>query len=64
MSEIVKDECKDPAEHHQHICQLRKQGRDEEVSALMSDPGHICLNCNAVAKQSKNVCNPSPFARA
>ena len=64
MSESVQDECKDPERHQQHICQLRKAGRQEEVAAMMSDPGHICLNCNAVAKHAQDVCNPSPFAKA
>jgi hypothetical protein len=30
---------------------------------LMNDPGHTCLNCNAVAKHAQNLCNPSPFAK-
>lgn len=64
MSDTKKVECKDPAGHWLHICQLRKDGRDEDVAALMEDPGHICLNCNAVAKEAKNLCNPSPFSKA
>ncbi|TYO99393.1 hypothetical protein EDC39_103239 [Geothermobacter ehrlichii] len=64
MSEFTSEECTDPAGHRLHICQLRKEGRDEEVAALMADPGHTCLNCNAVAKHAKNLCNPSPFSRA
>jgi hypothetical protein len=63
MSESVKTECKDPAGHWLHLCELRKQGRQQEVSDLMLDPGHRCHNCNAVAKHSKNLCNPSPFIK-
>ena len=63
MSATVKTECIDPAGHWLHICELRKQGRDKAVADLMSDPGHTCLNCNAVAKHSKNLCNPSPFIK-
>lgn len=63
MSETVKFECKDPAGHRLHICELRKQGRQQDVTALMRDPGHTCLNCNAVAQNAKNLCNPSPFAK-
>jgi len=62
MSEIINGECKDPAGHRLHICQLRKEGRDEDVAALMANPSHTCLNCNAVAKEAKNLCNPSPFS--
>ncbi len=64
MSDSAKTECKDPAGHWLHICSLRKEGKDEQAKDLMDDPGHRCLNCNAVAKESKNLCNPSPFARA
>jgi hypothetical protein len=63
MSEPAKTVCKDPAGHRLHICQLRKQGRLQDVAALMEDPGHTCLNCNAVAKDAKDLCNPSSFAK-
>jgi len=63
MAETMINECKDPAGHRLHICELRKQGRKNDVSALMADPGHTCLNCNAVAKEAKNLCNPSSFAK-
>lgn len=63
MSESVKVDCKDPAGHWLHICELRKQGRHDEVVALMTDPGHTCHNCNAVAKNALNLCNPSPFIK-
>lgn len=63
MSESAKQECKEPEKHQLHICQLRKAGRQEEVAALMQDPGHTCHNCNAVAKDAQALCNPSPFAK-
>lgn len=63
MSDPSEFECKDPAGHWLHICALRREGKDEEVDALMKDPGHTCLNCNAVARYAKNLCNPSPFSR-
>jgi hypothetical protein len=63
MAEFVETDCKDPAGHRLHICELRKQGRRQEVAALMDDPGHTCLNCNAVAKNASHLCNPSPFLK-
>ncbi|SEA00762.1 hypothetical protein SAMN05660420_01045 [Desulfuromusa kysingii] len=63
MSEAINTDCKDPAGHWKHLCELRKQGKGDEVNALMADPGHKCLNCNAVAKQAQNLCNPSPFSK-
>lgn len=64
MSETAESLCKDPSGHWRHICQLRKEGKQEEVATLMADPGHTCLNCNAVAKYPQNLCNPSPFSKA
>ena len=63
MSEAMKVDCKDPAGHWKHLCELRKQEKEQEVKDLMADPGHRCLNCNAVAKHAQNLCNPSPFSR-
>ncbi len=63
MPESVKTECKDPAGHWVHLCQLRKDGRNEELMDLMKDPGHTCHNCNAVAKHAENLCNPSTFLK-
>jgi hypothetical protein len=63
MADTVKTECKDPAGHWLHLCELRRQGRQKELTDLMEDPGHRCLNCNAVAKYAKNLCNPSPFSK-
>lgn len=64
MSGVENGVCKDPAGHRLHICQLRHEGRDEDVAELMMDPGHTCLNCNAVAKDPKNLCNPISFSKA
>lgn len=63
MSEPVEADCKDPAGHWLHVCQLRKEGKLDEVAELRKDPGHTCLNCNAVAHYAKNLCNPSPFSK-
>ena len=63
MSGAAKTDCNNLADHQLHICQLRKQGRQKEVADLMEDPGHTCHNCNAVAKNSENLCNPSPFLK-
>ena len=64
LADVEEKDCKDPEGHWLHICQLRREGRIKEVADLMSNPGHICLNCNAVARYAKNLCNPSPFSKA
>lgn len=63
MADSVKTECKDPAGHWLHICKLREQGKKKEIADLMEDPGHTCLNCNAVAKHAGNLCSPSSFIK-
>jgi len=34
MSESMKVDCKDPAGHWKHLCELRKQGKEQEVKDL------------------------------
>jgi len=63
MPEPVDGQCKGAADHHRHICQLRKQGQLMQVKTLMAEPGHRCLNCNAVANNVFNLCNPIPFSK-
>jgi hypothetical protein len=63
MSHTEEHVCRDPEGHRLHICELRKAGRNGDVAALMADPGHTCLNCNAVANDAKNLCNPSTIIR-
>ena len=63
MSDSEKCKCKDPEGQWLHICNLREQGKTKEIAELMIDPGHTCLNCNAVTKHAENLCNPSPFLK-
>jgi len=63
MSESVKRKCVHPEQHHLHICQLKKAGRKEVVSALTDNPGFICHNCNVLANKAEDLCNCSPFAK-
>ncbi len=63
MSYSAETECKDPSGHWKHLCELRKQGKEDEFKELMQDPGHRCLNCNAVAKHAENLCNPSTIIK-
>ena len=62
MSETTNN-CKNSAKHQLHICQLKKQGLQEEVAARTNDPGYLCHNCNASANQAEDLCNPSPFVK-
>jgi len=60
MSDSKGPECKDPAGHGRHICQLPKQGRDDAVVELMKTPEHTCLKCNAPANNFENLCKELP----
>ena len=61
MTEPVDKSCADPASHHLHLCQLKKQGLTDEVAARTNDPGYICHNCNMMANRAEDLCNCSPF---
>ncbi len=63
MSESANTECKNPAEHHLHICELKKAGAHNELAVRTDDPGYLCHNCNASANQPEDLCNPSPFIK-
>ena len=63
MSGTAEKDCTNQAEHQMHICQLKKKGLQEEVSARSDNPGYLCHNCNASANQAEDLCNPSPFIK-
>ena len=58
MDEASRENCNEPAGHWLHICQLKKQGRQQEIEELTEAAKFTCLNCNAVARYAKNLCNP------
>jgi len=63
MSETGKSDCRNQAGHQLHLCQLKKKGLLEEISARTNAPGYICHNCNAAANHAEDLCNPSTFMK-
>ena len=63
MSEPVDKACADPATHHLHLCQLKKKGLTEEITARTNDPAYICHNCNGLANRAEDLCNCSPYLK-
>ena len=63
MSVAAEKDCANRAEHQLHLCQLKKKGLQEEVTARSDNPGYLCHNCNASANQAEDLCNPSPFIK-
>ena len=59
MSGIVKSDCTNRAGHQMHICQLKKKGLQEEISARTDNPSYLCHNCNVSSNQAEDLCNPS-----
>lgn len=51
-------DCLDRKNHPIHLCQLKKTGRLEDVAKRGSSPAYVCHNCNAVADQAEDLCNP------
>jgi len=63
MADSTRTDCKDPSGHWKHLCTLRRAGKEDEFRDLMQDPGHRCMNCNAVARHAENLCNPSTIVK-
>jgi len=63
MSGTEQKDCTNLADHHIHICQLKKKGLPEEVSARSDNPAYLCHNCNASANRAEDLCNASPLIK-
>jgi hypothetical protein len=50
--------CKNPATHPKHLCQLKKMGLHEDVKQRRVAPAYVCHNCNAQADHAEDLCNP------
>jgi len=55
--------CQNAAGHRDHLCHLMEKGQTAEVKARSSKPAFVCHNCNALANEAEDLCNPSPLAR-
>jgi hypothetical protein len=53
--------CHNPANHANHICQLKVQQNFEEVKRLKKGATHYCRNCEAGSVNSENLCDPAPY---
>lgn len=53
--------CPKPEEHKAHMCQLKHEGRIEEIDKHSAKPKFICNRCQAKADQEDYLCNPRPL---
>lgn len=44
-----------------HLCQLRQEGRMEEIDRSSSHPTVICCKCGAKANLPEYLCQPRPL---
>ncbi|MCM0080770.1 hypothetical protein L4X63_04120 [Geomonas sp. Red32] len=56
MSET--ESCAKPGEHKVHMCQLRAEGKLEEIDRHSEDPKFACNRCGAEADESGYLCQP------
>lgn len=56
-----KETCAKPAEHKAHMCQLRREGRIEEMDKHSAKPKFVCNRCNAKADEEGYLCTPRPI---
>lgn len=50
--------CNCGADHHGHLCMLRSNGMNEEISRVTSDPKFYCFTCGSEANCAENLCGP------
>jgi len=50
--------CHCTEEHENHLCQLRKDGKIQEVKKMSKDPAVSCLLCEEIADSADHVCSP------
>ncbi|GFO53429.1 hypothetical protein GMSM_04360 [Geomonas sp. Red276] len=56
MSET--ESCTKPGEHKAHMCQLRAEGKLEEIDRHSKDPKFTCNRCGAEADEADYLCQP------
>jgi len=61
MSE--KESCPTPKGHKAHMCQLKAEGRIEDIDRHSAKPKFVCNKCGAGAKADEDgyLCNPRPL---
>ena len=59
MSELK--ECSTPTKHQAHMCQLKKEGRIEDIDRHSANPRYVCNKCQAKADEEGYLCNPRPL---
>jgi len=59
MSEM--ESCPKPTEHKEHMCQLKQEGRIEEMDRHAANPKYVCNKCGAQAGEEAYLCNPRPL---
>ncbi len=53
--------CTNPANHRNHMCELRLAGKTEELERLGKDPKYVCGNCGTTACEVGALCAPGPL---
>jgi hypothetical protein len=59
MSET--ESCPKPAAHKAHMCQLKAEGRIEEIDKHSASPKFACNRCGAKADDEGYLCQPRPL---
>ena len=54
--------CETPNDPALHMCKLRQKGLMEEIDRRSAHPTVACNKCGARANESRNLCQPRPYA--
>jgi hypothetical protein len=61
MSEKEGCSCPTPKEHQAHMCQLKHEGRMEEIDRYSDKPKFACNKCGSKANGEEFLCQPRPL---
>lgn len=50
--------CKEPKEHHLHLCELKANPHNPELDKLFAKPQFVCTSCGGKANLARNLCDP------
>lgn len=55
------ESCPKPTEHKAHMCQLKHEGKIEEMERHSANPNFVCNRCGAKAESEVYLCTPRPL---
>lgn len=55
--------CEEPKGHRDHMCNLMERGQTAEIQERSTHPAYRCANCDALANDREDLCNPTSLGK-